>query len=64
MLNYLRSPLVGCAVLLEHGCEKTHNDYMRLEMARMGMRPEDFGFASVQLDGMREIRRRFIFEIL
>lgn len=51
MLNYLRSPMVGCAVLLEHGCEKTHNDFMRLEMARLGMHPDDYGFASVQLDG-------------
>ncbi|MAX27984.1 MAG: altronate hydrolase, partial [Thiotrichales bacterium] len=25
MLSYLTHPLVRCAVLLEHGCEKTHN---------------------------------------
>ena len=51
MLSYLTHPLVRCAVLLEHGCEKTHNDYMRNELAERGLQADDFGWASVQLDG-------------
>ena len=51
MLSYLTHPLVRCAVLLEHGCEKTHNDYMRNELAERGLDAADFGWASVQLDG-------------
>jgi altronate dehydratase len=49
--GYLQHPAVRLAVLLEHGCEKTHNDYMRHEMASRGMSPESFGWASVQMDG-------------
>lgn len=51
MLGYLTHPLVRCALLLEHGCEKTHNDYMRNELTAMGLSPETFGWASVQMDG-------------
>jgi hypothetical protein len=52
MLNHLISPVVHKAVLLEHGCEKTHNDYMRKEMQGLGIPETNFGYASVQLDGM------------
>ena len=34
LLGYLLHPLVGPALLLEHGCEKTHNDYFRQELRR------------------------------
>ena len=51
MLGYLTHPLVRCAVLLEHGCEKTHNDYMRNQLAERGVDTDYFGWASVQLDG-------------
>ena len=51
MMGYLTHPLVRCAVLLEHGCEKTHNDYFRNELAARGLAAEDYGWASVQLDG-------------
>ena len=51
MLSYLTHPLVRCAVMLEHGCEKTHNDYMRNQLAEYGLDADDFGWASVQLDG-------------
>ena len=51
MLGYLTHPLVRCAVLLEHGCEKTHNDYMRNQLAERGIGADYFGWASVQLDG-------------
>ena len=50
-LGHLTHPMVRLGLLLEHGCEKTHNDYMRSELERMGFSPEDFGWASVQLDG-------------
>ena len=32
-LGHLFHPAVRRAVLLEHGCEKTHNDFMRNELA-------------------------------
>ena len=51
MLGYLTHPLVRCALLLEHGCEKTHNDYVRHQLEELGIAPEEFGWASVQLDG-------------
>ena len=51
MVSYLRHPLVRKALLLEHGCEKTHNDYMRNQLREFGMEEGDFGWASVQLDG-------------
>jgi altronate dehydratase len=39
------------ALLLEHGCEKTHNDAVRHYLERCGRGVEGLGFASVQLDG-------------
>jgi altronate dehydratase len=51
MLGYLTHPLVKFGLLLEHGCEKTHNDYMANQLERMGCDPQHFGWASVQLDG-------------
>lgn len=51
LLGYLAHPLVRYAVLLEHGCEKTHNDYMRAYIEEEGLDPLRFGWASVQLDG-------------
>ncbi len=51
MLGHLRHPMVKKALLLEHGCEKTHNDAMRLHLKQQGVNPAHFGFASVQLDG-------------
>jgi altronate dehydratase len=51
MLGYLAHPLVGLGLLLEHGCEKTHNDYFRNRLSEAGLDPERFGWASIQLDG-------------
>lgn len=51
MLGYMTHPLVGPCLLLEHGCEKTHNDYMRSQMRAEGVDPSRLGWASVQLDG-------------
>ncbi|HCL27502.1 MAG TPA: altronate hydrolase [Candidatus Latescibacteria bacterium] len=51
LIGYLTHPSVALALLLEHGCEKTHNDYMRARLLDAGVDAERFGFASVQLDG-------------
>ncbi len=51
MVSYLRHPLVGPALLLEHGCEKTHNDYMRQQLRQLEIDESRFGWASVQMDG-------------
>jgi altronate dehydratase len=51
LLGYMRHPLVGAGLFLEHGCEKTHNDYMRHELEAGGAQAARYGWASVQLDG-------------
>ncbi|HET7269894.1 MAG TPA: UxaA family hydrolase [Rubrobacter sp.] len=51
VLGYLASPTVRFGLLLEHGCEKTHNDYFRNRLEEAGLDPARFGWASVQLDG-------------
>ena len=50
-LGYLTHPLVRFGLLLEHGCEKTHNDYMANQLALKGVDRQRFGWASVQMDG-------------
>ncbi len=51
MLGYLTHPLVKEGLLLEHGCEKTHNDYLRGQLEELGIDAERFGWASVQMNG-------------
>ena len=51
LIGHLTHPLVGPALLLEHGCEKTHNDYLRHALRQRGIDPARFGWASIQLDG-------------
>ncbi|MCB8945745.1 MAG: UxaA family hydrolase [Ardenticatenaceae bacterium] len=51
MLGYATHPLVADCLLLEHGCEKTHNDFWRQAMQEAGVDPGRFGWASVQGDG-------------
>ena len=51
MMGYLTHPMVKHCFLLEHGCEKTHNDHMRNEIARLGIDPHSLGWGSIQLDG-------------
>jgi len=51
MLGHLVHPSVRYGLLLEHGCEKTHNDYMSIQLKAMGVPLGQFGWASVQLDG-------------
>lgn len=51
MLGYITHPLVKHCLLMEHGCEKTHNDFYRHAMQRIGLDPNRLGWASIQLDG-------------
>ena len=51
LLGYLGHPFVKHALLLEHGCEATHNDYFRHAMDARAYHPDDYGWASIQLDG-------------
>ena len=51
MIGHLTHPTVALGLLLEHGCEKTHNDHVRHEIQKLGISPENYGWASVQLDG-------------
>ena len=51
VLGHLANPTVRFALLPEHGCEKTHNDYFENFPRERGSDPTRFGWASVQLDG-------------
>ncbi|HEX7170023.1 MAG TPA: UxaA family hydrolase, partial [Rubrobacter sp.] len=51
VLGHLANPSVRFGLLLEHGCEKTHNDFFRNRLREAGLDPSRFGWASVQLDG-------------
>lgn len=51
LLGHLVHRSVRYAVLLEHGCEQTHNDAVRHYLAGRGIGTERFGWASVQMDG-------------
>ena len=51
LTGHLAHRSVRHAVLLEHGCEMTHNDAVRNHLAQRGVAAERFGWASVQLDG-------------
>ena len=51
LLGYATHRMAGRCLLLEHGCEVTHNDFMRRRLAELGYDLDRFGWASVQLDG-------------
>ena len=51
LVGYLTHPLVGEALLLEHGCDKIHNGVVRSRLLEDGIDPARFGTASIQLDG-------------
>jgi altronate dehydratase len=51
LLGHLRHPSTRDAVLLEHGCEKVHNDAVRNFLEEEGEDISNYGWASVQLDG-------------
>ena len=38
-------------MLIEHGCEMTHNDFMGSQLEEMGEDRGKWGYASIQLDG-------------
>merc|ERR1711865_732436 len=44
-------PNVAQAIMMEHGCEKTHNDWMLQELDARGIDTSKYGMASLQLDG-------------
>lgn len=51
MLGHLLHPQVQHGFLLEHGCEKTHNDWFAERLSSQGISMDTFGWASVQADG-------------
>ena len=51
LIGHLIHPMVALGLPLEHGCEKTHNDYIRHALTEQGVPLEQYGWASVQLDG-------------
>lgn len=51
MAGHLAHPSVSRALLLEHGCEKTHNDAFRNALVELGIPQDRLGWASIQLDG-------------
>ena len=51
LLGHLVHRSVRHAILLEHGCEQTHNDAVRRYLAERGFSVDRFGWASVQMDG-------------
>lgn len=51
LVGYATHPLVGSCVFLEHGCEKTHNDFFRQKLSERGIDKDQFGWASIQLEG-------------
>jgi len=51
LLGHLTHPSVASALLLEHGCEMKHNDLWHQQLAKAGMSAEQYGWASVQIDG-------------
>lgn len=51
LVGHVLHPAVATALLLEHGCERTHNDYFRAALRAAGQPADRFGWASIQLDG-------------
>ncbi len=51
LAGYVQHPQVAHCLLLEHGCEKTHNDFMAHVLDDAGIDTSLLGWASVQLDG-------------
>ena len=59
LLGHIEHPGVRRAMLLEHGCERTHNDAVRHYLSARGIDSNRLGFASVQLDGgMEKVRHK------
>jgi altronate dehydratase len=62
LLGHIEHPCVRHAMLLEHGCEKVHNDAVRHYLDSRGVDASHLGFASVQMDGGLENVRHKIGE--
>ena len=61
LVGHLSHPFTQRALLLEHGCEKTHNDAVRHWLTERGEAIGDLGFASVQMDGgIEKVRQRVV----
>ena len=50
-MGYLAHPLAASCLVLEHGCEISHNDFWRQHMSEAGLDPDQIGWASIQRDG-------------
>jgi altronate dehydratase len=48
MMGYAKHPSVRFGVFLEHGCEKTHNDYFQNLLKSHNIDPSRYGWASIQ----------------
>ena len=51
LIHHLLHPNVRYSVLLEHGCEKTHNDAFQNEITKAGRSTDQFEYLSLQLNG-------------
>ena len=51
VLSYATHPMVAYCLLLEHGCESTHNSFWKQRMANVRLDSSKFGWASVQWNG-------------
>jgi altronate dehydratase len=59
LLGHITHPCVQSAMLLEHGCEKVHNDAVRNYLDSCGIDSSHLGFASVQMDGgLEKVRHK------
>ncbi|WP_458782223.1 UxaA family hydrolase [Arthrobacter sp. D3-16] len=51
ILGYAMHPAVSHTIFLEHGCEKTHNDFFKDSLRRRGVDTSHFGWAGIQNSG-------------
>ncbi|WP_186293104.1 UxaA family hydrolase [Brevibacterium aurantiacum] len=51
MVGYAVHQTLKHTIFLEHGCEKTHNDYFVDQLNKRGIDPSDFDWASIQRAG-------------
>ena len=51
MCGHLMHPAINRALLMEHGCEKTHNDFFRNYLESENVDTTRYGWASIQQDG-------------
>jgi altronate dehydratase len=51
ILGYAMHPAVSHTIFLEHGCEKTHNDFFKDSLRNRGVDTKHFGWAGIQNSG-------------